>query len=991
MPPAPSLLLIAAALAPLAARAQQAAHALQIVAPASGRREALAVGPGLEQLRALGEVEVVACVGPYHSGKSFMLNNLLGLAHPGQDGFAVGETIDATTSGIWAWGTPSPSPGAPATLFVDVEGVGSRNVTSDYDAKLFAIAAVLSSHIIMNSMSVLTAEAADQLEVLAHKTQLFYFNAVRRSAHRATQAGRADVFDASRPSLGFPSLTWTLQSFSLDLGGLNATSYVRSMVAGSRKSDELEDATVSSGFTALFRPTGFVLPPPTETTRDLRRLRHLEQSQLDDEYLTEVAALRTHIAQELATTRAVREATRAAQIALEAPAGADGASGDAAGAAAGAAGAAAAASASASAEDASALVAASPPASPASCTYGDCAAIARAASAGAREALKPENSMLSLARPRTGSDIADLITQLVAAANEGGMPRVPSSWAQLIKQQAGAAREAAVADAARRMAYLHAPERPLSGADFDAGLRREHAAAASLFGHLVAGLSGAAVADELAALQRTLAGAVEGERAKQQQLIRAHCDREAAAYRAAFAAFAAELHVPQPLAAFRRAVAARKDAELARFRARVQAAYGEPDTSANVQDLRRSFDAVQIEREGANRAALEKETDAVKARFKDAFRAFLDGFALPEPSAALSAAAEARRAADEARFRAEAARLHGEPDAKSAAELEAFFGSAMAARLEANRLALERALGAARARGAAACAERARGAVAALAAASASASADHGGDRDAPVKFSAMAATLASSTQAGLAAFADAAAVAREEPAFRGAQALVREACAADFEASHARPNVARLQAFVLRAADACLGGARAVLANLPLPADDAPLALAKKAASAAGVDCLRPRLADFEGEPAAREALARLRADVGFELADLSERNDAAVTRIFRRPLERAFDRVQREARASALPGLPGWLAARAAAVAAEEVQAAIDDGLTGGHQQPSADMLRRAIGAWCEGRGSSPHPARLIADADASARAGLVVAAVLGGGLVLAMLVRK
>jgi hypothetical protein len=316
----PLLLLALFGAAPPAARAQEAPHALQIVAPAQGRREVLALGAGLQQLRALGEVEVVACVGPFHSGKSYMLNNLLDLDHPGKDGFAVGDTVAATTSGLWAWSRPAPSPGAPATLFIDVEGFGSRNVTSDYDAKLFAIAAVLSGHLIMNSMHVISSEAADQLEVLAHKTQSFYFNSVRRSANRAAEAGRTDVLDASRPAFGFPSMTWSLNDFNLGLGpNENATEYVRSMVAGSRKADSLEEAAGTSGFSQLFRPTGFVLPPPTDATRDLRRLRHLEKSQLAEDYLAGIADLRKHIQQELATTRAVREAMRAARIMLDSP------------------------------------------------------------------------------------------------------------------------------------------------------------------------------------------------------------------------------------------------------------------------------------------------------------------------------------------------------------------------------------------------------------------------------------------------------------------------------------------------------------------------------------------------------------------------------------------------------------------------------------------------------------------------------------------------
>jgi hypothetical protein len=949
------LVLSAALLFCGAALAQTAPHALQLVAPAAGQRETLALGAGLEALRALGEVEVVACVGPFHSGKSFLLNNLLALEHPGKDGFAVGDTVDATTSGIWAWSAPAPAPargGAaatpppPATLYVDVEGFGSRNVTSDYDAKLFAIAAVLSGHLVMNSMHVISSEMADQLEVLAHKTQIFYSNAVRRSANRAAQAGRADVFDASRPAFGFPSLTWALQDFNLDLNGRNATSYVQSMVAGARKADSLgEEAASSSGFTALFRPTGFVLSPPTEKSRDLRRLRHLQRSELDEGYLAEVAELSEHVARELALTRAVREETRRARLALSAPPEA----------------------AAPAAALGSALVVSSPAAAAACASSSSsnssssaCATLALAAAAGAKEALTAENAMISSSRPRTGSDLADIITQLVSAANDGSMPKVPSSWAALIKQQAGSAREAAVADAARRTDHLHVPSRPLSGAEFDAALRREHAAAESLYGHLVAGLSGAAVVDERAALKRQLAGTVEGAKEKNKGQIRAHCDAEAAQYRAAFAEFAKDQPVPAPRSAFKKALSTRKAADTARFRELVQRTYGDADTKGTVGDLQRFLDSTQAERERENSAALEQQLDAAKAGVKTAFTSFLAAQAVPQPSAAFKRTLDARREADALRFKADVERMAGEPDAKSALELETFLSSEQGKRVEANRVALEQELSAASAAGAAACDARAKAGVASLA----------GSDKDAPITAAALDATLVAATAAGLSAFdAKAGVVAKDETGFKGAQALVKEKCREDFAAHFRLPNVEKLQRHVERAANVCLGALQSAFINAQLPLDDAPRDALKKREGATAVDtCFKPKVADFAAEQAVKDGLARLRADVAAEQAELDANNDHAYTKIFRRPLERAYTRIEREANAQTL-GMPGWLRAKAIEIASDEVGRAIDDGQTGGHAKPSPAQVHKSIAAWCDGQGVSPNPAKLIASADSVA----------------------
>ena len=45
-------------------------------------------------------VAVVAVVGKFHSGKSFLLNQLMGK----QNGFGVGPSVRPETMGIWMWG-----------------------------------------------------------------------------------------------------------------------------------------------------------------------------------------------------------------------------------------------------------------------------------------------------------------------------------------------------------------------------------------------------------------------------------------------------------------------------------------------------------------------------------------------------------------------------------------------------------------------------------------------------------------------------------------------------------------------------------------------------------------------------------------------------------------------------------------------------------------------------------------------------------------------
>ncbi|GFR45920.1 hypothetical protein Agub_g7378, partial [Astrephomene gubernaculifera] len=107
---------------------------LVLPAPASSSRASqLVLQPqGLALLAGLrGPVAPVVVIGPYRSGKSFTLNQLLGV--PCDQGFGVGHTRSTETKGIWIWGTPIPrnsSGGSSSSGSVDGGSSGSSNSSS---------------------------------------------------------------------------------------------------------------------------------------------------------------------------------------------------------------------------------------------------------------------------------------------------------------------------------------------------------------------------------------------------------------------------------------------------------------------------------------------------------------------------------------------------------------------------------------------------------------------------------------------------------------------------------------------------------------------------------------------------------------------------------------------------------------------------------------------------------------------------------------------
>ncbi|XP_069453146.1 guanylate-binding protein 6-like [Ovis canadensis] len=69
---------------------------------------------------------VVAVVGLYRTGKSYLMNCLAGQNH----GFCLGSTVRSETKGIWMWCVPHPSKENHTLVLLDTEGLG--NVEKEY-------------------------------------------------------------------------------------------------------------------------------------------------------------------------------------------------------------------------------------------------------------------------------------------------------------------------------------------------------------------------------------------------------------------------------------------------------------------------------------------------------------------------------------------------------------------------------------------------------------------------------------------------------------------------------------------------------------------------------------------------------------------------------------------------------------------------------------------------------------------------------------------
>ena len=120
-------------------------------------------------------ISVIATAGTYRSGKSSLLNFLMGSAS-----FGVGCTTERCTRGIWM---SRPVKGMLETgeecdvVFLDTEGIGGIDVDAKYDARIFSLAILLSSTLLFNSMGNLDEKALSNISFISQIAEHIHVSA----------------------------------------------------------------------------------------------------------------------------------------------------------------------------------------------------------------------------------------------------------------------------------------------------------------------------------------------------------------------------------------------------------------------------------------------------------------------------------------------------------------------------------------------------------------------------------------------------------------------------------------------------------------------------------------------------------------------------------------------------------------------------------------------------------------------------------------------
>ncbi|XP_040607617.1 guanylate-binding protein 4-like isoform X2 [Mesocricetus auratus] len=237
----------------------------------------------LEILSAITQpVVVVAIVGLYRTGKSYLMNKLAGK----KTGFSVGSTIQSHTKGIWMWCVPHPKKPNHTLVLLDTEGLGDvEKGDGQNDCWIFALAILLSSTFVYNSMGAINQQAMDQLHYVTELTDLI--------SARSSPCNRR-VEDSAEFVSFFPDFVWVLRDVTLRLEAdgqsLTADEYLENSLKLKQGTSEVDqNYNLPRLCIRKFFPKKkcFVFYPPTEWKK-LSELESLCDDELDSDFVQQV-------------------------------------------------------------------------------------------------------------------------------------------------------------------------------------------------------------------------------------------------------------------------------------------------------------------------------------------------------------------------------------------------------------------------------------------------------------------------------------------------------------------------------------------------------------------------------------------------------------------------------------------------------------------------------------------------------------------------------
>ncbi|XP_048670467.1 LOW QUALITY PROTEIN: guanylate-binding protein 6-like [Marmota marmota marmota] len=235
-------------------------------------------------------VVVVAIVGPYRTGKSYLMNHLAGE----NLGFPLGSTVQSETKGIWMWCMPHPNKPNHSLVLLDTEGLGDvQKGDPKNDTWIFALAVLLSSMLVYNSMGTINNDALEKMHYVTELTELI----------RVKFSQRLDGLEDSTEFVSFfPDFVWTVRDFTLELNlhghPITEDEYLENalrMIPGDN--DKAKNTNTSRDCIRCFFPNRkcFVFDRPKYEKELLAHIEDVLENQLNPEFQEQSKNFHSHI------------------------------------------------------------------------------------------------------------------------------------------------------------------------------------------------------------------------------------------------------------------------------------------------------------------------------------------------------------------------------------------------------------------------------------------------------------------------------------------------------------------------------------------------------------------------------------------------------------------------------------------------------------------------------------------------------------------------
>ncbi|XP_047583782.1 guanylate-binding protein 6-like [Lutra lutra] len=246
-------------------------------------------------------VVVVAIVGLYRTGKSYLMNRLAGQNR----GFPLGSTVQSKTKGIWIWCVPHPCKPNHTLVLLDTEGLGDvEKGDPKNDSWIFALAVLLCSTFVYNSMGTINHQALEQLHYVTELTELI----------RAKSSPEKDgIQDSTEFVSFFPDFIWAVRDFTLELKlndhPITEDDYLENalkLIPGNNS--RIQASNLPRECIRHFFPKRkcFVFDRPVNETKLLANIENISEHQLDPKFLTQANNFCSYILTQ-ARTKTLRE------------------------------------------------------------------------------------------------------------------------------------------------------------------------------------------------------------------------------------------------------------------------------------------------------------------------------------------------------------------------------------------------------------------------------------------------------------------------------------------------------------------------------------------------------------------------------------------------------------------------------------------------------------------------------------------------------------